>query len=53
MHCTEGRNYRVWLMSNGKRTNIRRDTARKICEEFESELHFEGFNGKGMRFINP
>jgi hypothetical protein len=41
LQCTEGENYRCWLVyPDGKHKNIRRDSANKICSDYENHLIF-------------
>jgi hypothetical protein len=50
LQCTEGANYKTWLVyPNGKIENIRRDSANKVCLDYENKLVFglnEGISWK-------
>lgn len=46
LQCTEGTNYKTWLIyPNGNKENIRRDSANKVCSNFESKLVFGELSG--------
>ena len=46
LQCTEGANYKTWLVhSDGKKENVRRDSANKVCSDFESKLIFGEWSG--------
>ena len=46
LQCTEGANYKTWLVySDGKKENVRRDSANKVCSDFESKLVFGEWSG--------
>ena len=46
LQCTEGSNYKTWLVyPDGKRKIVRRDSANKICSDFESKLVFGEWSG--------
>ena len=46
LQSTEGANYKAWLVyPNGKKENVRRDSANKVCSDFESKLVFGEWSG--------
>ena len=46
LQCTEGINYTTWLIyPDGKKRNIRRDSAEKVCNENERLLIFGRHDG--------
>lgn len=46
LQCTEGKNYKTWLIHpNGEKENIRRDSANKICSNYENNLTFGDWDG--------
>lgn len=46
LQCTEGVNYRTWLIyPDGKKEIVRRDSANKVCSAFENNLVFGELNG--------
>ena len=46
LQCTEGLNYKTWLVyADGKKENVRRDSANKVCSDFESKLVFGEWSG--------
>lgn len=46
LQCTEGLNYKAWLVyANGKKEIVRRDSANKVCIDFESKLIFGEWSG--------
>ena len=46
LQCNEGANYKAWsVYPNGKKENIRRDSANKFCSDFESKLVFGEWSG--------
>lgn len=50
LQCTEGVNYRTWLVyPNGETESIRRDSAIKICADFFDNLCFG--EPDGIRWI--
>ena len=51
LQCTEGSNYKTWLIHpNGKTETVRRDSANKVCETYANKLVF-GEHG-GIRIID-
>lgn len=51
LQCTEGVNYRTWLVyPNGETENIRRDSANKVCTDFFNKLIFGEYTGIRWRF---
>jgi hypothetical protein len=57
LHCTEGANYKCWLvLADGTRVNLRRDSAEKICREYQDKLVFgdikNGIYWRGVKFNN-
>jgi len=46
LQCTEGENYKCWLVyPDGKKKNVRRDSAEKVCNENEQYLIFGEVDG--------
>ena len=46
LQCTEGKNYKTWLIyADGKKQKVRRDSANKVCIDFESKLVFGEWSG--------
>ena len=46
LKCTEGKNYKTWLVHpNGSKESVRRDSANKVCSDFESKLVFGEWSG--------
>lgn len=46
LQCTEGVNYKVWLVyPNGNKENVRRNSANKVCLDFEDKLVFGEMSG--------
>jgi hypothetical protein len=46
LQCTEGKNYKTWLVyPNGKTETVRRDSAEKVCETYFNSLVFGETNG--------
>lgn len=46
LQCTEGENYKTWLVyPNGEKENVRRDSANKVCLDYESKLVFGEWSG--------
>ncbi len=44
--CTEGENYKCWLVHpDGRHQNIRRDSAEIICQKYDKFLIFGNNNG--------
>lgn len=53
LQCNEGANYKTWLVySNGRKEIIRRDSANKVCSDFESNLIFGEMMGVRWRVNN-
>lgn len=57
LHCTEGVNYKCWvILSDGTEVNVRRDSAEKICREYQDKLVFGdikcGIYWGGVKFNN-
>jgi len=52
LQCTEGVNYKTWLVySDGKKENVRRDSANKVCIDYERKLVFGEWSGIRWRNI--
>jgi tRNA G37 N-methylase TrmD len=50
LQCTEGRNYKTWLVyPDGTKRKVRRDSADKVCAENESILIFGRHDGIAHR----
>jgi hypothetical protein len=46
LQSNEGRNYKTWLIhTDGSTERIRRDSAEKVCIEFDSKLVFGEWGG--------
>lgn len=46
LQCTEGKNYKTWLIyPNGKKEIVRRDSAEKVCESCFGSLVFGEISG--------
>ena len=46
LQCAEGAGYKTWLVyTDGKKENVRRDSANKVCTDFESKLIFGEWSG--------
>lgn len=46
LQSTEGANYKAWLVyPDGQKEYVRRDSANKVCSDFESELIFGELSG--------
>lgn len=46
LQCTEGANYKTWLIHpNGTTETVRRDSANKVCETYFSKLVFGELGG--------
>lgn len=46
LQCTEGANYRAWLVfKDGTKKNVRRDSANKVCSDYEGKLVFGEHSG--------
>lgn len=55
LNCSEGRNYKTWLAyPDGRKVSVRRDSANKVCTDFESKLIFGKPEGISWRALtNP
>ncbi len=50
LQCSEGSNYKTWLVyPDGKKENVRKDSANKVCIDFERKLIFGGWGGISWR----
>jgi hypothetical protein len=50
LQCGEGENYKTWLVyPDGKTENVRRDSANKICIDYENKLIFGEIAGISWR----
>jgi hypothetical protein len=46
LQCTEGANYKAFLVyPDGTKENVRRDSANKVCSDFEGKLAFGEWSG--------
>jgi hypothetical protein len=46
LQCTEGRNYRAWLVyTDGTIEKIRRDSANRVCMDYDKNLIFGEWGG--------
>lgn len=46
LQCTEGKKYKTWLAHpDGSKESVRRDSANKVCSDFESKLVFGEWSG--------
>lgn len=57
LHCTEGVNFKCWLvLSDGTQKMVRRDSADKICLQYQDKLVFgdikNGIYWRGIKFNN-
>jgi hypothetical protein len=53
LQSSEGKNYKCWLVySDGKEETVRRDSANKVCLEYESKLKFGELEGVKWKTIN-
>jgi hypothetical protein len=51
LQCSEGVNYRTWLVyPNGEVETVRRDSANKVCLDFQDKLIFGEWSGVRWRF---
>ncbi len=52
LQSSEGTNYKCWLnYPNGERKNVRRDSAEKVCDEYQDSLVFGEMDG--IRWKKP